>query len=207
MLFCEHPCSQRFFRVAIQHLDRMLQDNCAGIDPLFNKVHGAARDANTVFQGLLRRVEAGKRRQQGGVAIQHAALPVADETRGKHAPVASEADHLHAVFAKERQQRFFVVALFAAAPFQRHNWHAEPARCLNAWCPRDIADDNRNLAASKRSIGDGLCDCSAVGAASANQDAKPYRGVFDCVRCCSVVQHSFTFPREEIEVYQGSYTR
>src|SRR3546814_13504044 len=78
--------------VARQHWHRGLADDRPAVDLLADIVDAAAVQLHAGGQGAGVGVETWKQRQQGGMDVDHAALPVAHEAGRHHAHEAGEAD-------------------------------------------------------------------------------------------------------------------
>ena len=79
MLLFQNAGRKRLHRVVIQHRHRRLHDDRAGVQVLIHEMHRAAGDLDAVFERLMLRIQAGKRRQQRRMNVQNAVRKLADE--------------------------------------------------------------------------------------------------------------------------------
>jgi hypothetical protein len=100
VLFGQNALRERVLVVLLQNGDRTLQDDYAVIEMLVDKMHCAASHFDAVLEGLLLRVETGKRRQQRGMNVEDAIRKRGDEPGREQAHVARKADEIDIVSAQ-----------------------------------------------------------------------------------------------------------
>ena len=81
--------------ISIQHWHSFLQNDCAVVQMFVNKMHGASRYFNAIFQRLFLRVHAGKCRQQRRMNVDDAIGKSPYEIRRQQSHVPGQADQVH----------------------------------------------------------------------------------------------------------------
>ena len=88
MLLFQNARGKRVRGVLVQHRNRGLRDDRAGIDSFIDEVDRASRYFRTVFKSLVLRVETRKRREQGRVNIEDVQWKLADEISAQNPHIA-----------------------------------------------------------------------------------------------------------------------
>ena len=69
MFLGEYPLAKVFGGVAIEPLDRLLQEDRSAIQAFVNKMNGATGDLHPVIERLMLRIDAGEGRQERRMSI------------------------------------------------------------------------------------------------------------------------------------------
>ena len=173
MLLGENPRRQRLDRVVVEQRDGCLQDDRTVIQFGRHQMHRRARDSDAVFERLPLRLEAGKRRQQGGMDIQDAVREGRDQ-RGAHQPHETcEADQIDVSCAEQMDECGVVrvsVGILAGVDVDRLD-----ARVAGATEPGDVGavGDHHCNHRLEPAVRDGVDDRLQVRAAAGDQDGQP----------------------------------
>ena len=100
----EDALGQRLGRVVIADRDRALHQDRTGVGFRNDEMHRRARDLDAGAQRLRLGFEAGKRRQQRGMNVEHPAVPALHEFGGEQAHEPAEANQLDPVLVERRLQ-------------------------------------------------------------------------------------------------------
>src|SRR5579875_3586183 len=106
-LVLERPQAGHHLRLAagVGQLERPLQDHRSGVDALIDEVHGDPEHLHPVGERLLDRPQAGKRRQQRRVQVDHPPAEALQNRRREQLHVARQHHQLHAALGQPVGQR------------------------------------------------------------------------------------------------------
>src|SRR5689334_2577429 len=105
MLDLEHAGGECFGAVVVAHRYRRLRNDGTGIRLGHDKVNGGARYLHAGLECLSVRIETWKRRQEAGVDVEHAALPMPHELRRQQPHETAETNQLCAMRIEHRLER------------------------------------------------------------------------------------------------------
>jgi hypothetical protein len=146
MLLFKDAGGQSLHRIILKNRYDCLDENRAGINTAVDKVYSATGKAGTVINRLLLDVQAGKRRQQGGVDVNHAIGERVDECLGDDAHEARQNDKLDIGFLQGSDDGGIEVLATGKVTMVDAS-AGNPGLCSAFQCggTRVITDDNGNL--------------------------------------------------------------
>src|SRR5450432_4837851 len=139
----------------------------------------ASGNSDTVVEGLLLRVEAWKRGQQGRVNIQYSLWKLLHKPRREQSHVSGKANPFYGLFFQRGHDG--LVMFFAGTAFGRNQpgRQASLFRCLDPRSIRLVGDDYRNTCVGNESGGDAIRDGDEVRPAPGEKNAEVVHGFLD----------------------------
>ena len=145
------------------------------VQVIIHKMHRATGNLYPVLEGLLLRLEAGKRRQQRRMNIENAVRERGYKLRRQQPHITGQANQIHSVRAQAIDH--LDVVLLALAPLGEKNLIRQPQfpRGLEAPGLGHVRDHHRNLHALQPSLADRPGNREKVRPAAREQDTQPDR--------------------------------
>src|SRR5262245_63785208 len=105
MLDLKNTGSERLNRIIVADGHRRLRNDRARVGLWDDEMNRRARYLHSGLKSLAVRIETGKRWQQGGMNVEHAALPTQHEVRRQQPHEAAQTNQFHAMFVEDRLER------------------------------------------------------------------------------------------------------
>ena len=181
VLFGENAGGEGVGVVGFEYGDGTLQNDCAVVQVLIDKMDGATGYFYAVFEGLSLCFEAGKGGKQRGVDVEDAVGEGGDEGGREEAHVAGEDDEVDVVLAEGGEHVGVVVGAGAAFGGAELGGQAQGLGGGEAGGAGDVGEDEGDFYVGEPAFADGLMNGEEVGAAAGEEDAETERRA--CAKC------------------------
>jgi len=172
VLFGENAGGEGVGVVGFEYGDGTLQNDCAVVQVLIDKMDGATGYFYAVFEGLSLCFEAGKGGKQRGVDVEDAVGEGGDELGRKQAHVSGKADQVDVVSLEAGDDIGVVVGAGAALGDEEMMREAAFGCGFEAAGIGNVGDDDGDFCSLQAALADGLGNGEEVGAAAGEEDAE-----------------------------------